>query len=544
LSALRDLHSPMTGPDASAGVATRARRDLRVHAVATPKHPAIVCGEQRLSYAELEALANRIADVLRSFGLERGDHVASLLGNRPEALAVAWAAYRCGLYLTPIATSLAPPELAYLVDDCDAKVVLADAALRDSAASLPQRVSRAIRLLSLGGRVAGYDAIEPLLAAASPLPHDAEPPGALMVYTSGTTGAPKGVIRPLPAADFRGTPAFAADLHRLFDLDGSNRRYLSTAPLYHAAPLRCALAVTAGGGTVHVMERFDAEGALQLLEREAITHSQWVPAMFQRLLELPAARRAAFRAPAHRVAIHGAAPCPAALKQAMIDWWGPILLEYYSGSEGVGLTLIDSIEARARPGSVGHARKGELHVVDGEGREVPAGTDGLVCFSGVPPFAYYKAPEKTRLRTHAQGWQSFGDIGHVDADGYLYLTDRQDDMIISGGVNLYPQEIERVIAATPGVWECAVVGAPDARFGERPVAFIVAERSAAADLSTLVGAVRAACESELGRFKWPTDFIALERLPRTPTGKLVRRELRERAIRDRLEHHPAEEPRS
>ncbi len=532
----------MTGPGSFAG-APAARRDLRGFAAAMPEHPAIVCGEQQLSYAGLEALANRIADVLRSLGVERGDHVASLLGNRPEALAIAWAAYRCGLYLTPIATSLAPPELAYLVDDCDAKIVLADRGLRESAVNLPQRVARAIRWLSFDGAIAGYDAIEPLLATASALPHDDEPPGALMVYTSGTTGAPKGVIRPLPPADFRGTPAFAADLHALFDLAGSDRRYLSTAPLYHAAPLRCALAVTAGGGTVHVMERFDAERALQLLEGEAITHSQWVPAMFQRLLELPAARRAAFRAPAHRVAIHGAAPCSAALKQAMVGWWGPILLEYYSGSEGVGLTLIDSIEAEAKPGSVGRVRKGQLHVVDGEGHEVPAGTTGLVCFSGVPPFAYYKAPEKTRARTHAQGWQSFGDIGHVDTDGYLYLTDRQDDMIISGGVNVYPQEIERVIGATPGVWDCAVVGVADARFGERPIAFLVPERSAAADFPSLVAAVRTACERELGRFKWPADFVALERLPRTPTGKLVRRELRERAIRHRLEHHPLEEPR-
>jgi long-chain acyl-CoA synthetase len=231
--------------------------------------------------------------------------------------------------------------------------------------------------------------------------------------------------------------------------------------------------------------------------------------------------------------VHGAAPCAPALKQAMIDWWGPILLEYYSGSEGIGLTLIDSIEARAKPGSVGRARKGKMHIVDSEGREVPTGTDGLVCFSGVAPFAYYKAAEKTKARTHEMGWQTFGDIGHVDADGYLYLTDRQDDMIVSGGVNLYPQEIERVIGATPGVSDCAVVGVSDLRFGERPMAFVVPERSAAGQVPALVAAVRAACERELGRFKWPVDVLVVERLPRTPTGKLVRRELREHAIRHR-----------
>ena len=523
----------MAGPGRAAGAAKR--RDLRVVAHETPDRPAVVCGEARLSYAEVEALANRLAAVFRSLGLVRGDHAAVLLGNRPEALAIAWGAYRCGVYLTPIATSLAPREIAYLIDDCDAKVVIADAALRDRAAGAAQAVAQTMKWLSWGGSIPGHEAIEPLLARASPSPHENEPPGALMVYTSGTTGAPKGVIRPLPPADFRGTPAFAADLHALFDLAGGDRRYLSTAPLYHAAPLRCALAVTAGGGTVHVMDHFDAGRALDLVEAEAITHSQWVPAMFQRLLELPVARRTTFRAPSHRVAIHGAAPCPPALKQAMIDWWGPILLEYYSGSEGVGLTLIDSHEARSKPGSVGRARKGELHVVDDEGRELPAGATGLVCFSGIAPFEYYKAPEKTKARTQPQGWQTFGDVGHVDADGYLYLTDRADDMIISGGVNVYPQEIERVIAATPGVWDCAVVGVPDSRFGERPVAFVVAERGGVSEVRSLLDAVRRACEHDLGRFKQPVAFFTIERLPRSPTGKLIRRELREEASRHRPE---------
>ena len=499
---------------------------LRRHAIATPAHPALVCGPERLSYAELEALTNRIAGVLRSFGLQRGEHVASLVGNRPEALAIAWAAYRCGLYLTPIATSLAAPEVAYLVDDCDARVLFADAAQRAIAATLPCAARRPVHWLSLRGSIDGYAALEPLVAAASPQPHTEEPPGALMVYTSGTTGAPKGVYRPLPPADYRGTPAFAADLHALFGLVGSDRRYLSTAPLYHAAPLRFALAVTAGGGTVHVMDRFDAELALELIEREGITHSQWVPAMFQRLLELPAHRRASFKAPSHVCAVHGAAPCPPALKQAMIDWWGPILLEYYSGSEGVGLTLIDSLEAQQRPGSVGRVRKGVLHIVDAAGAELPPGETGLITFSGSVPFAYYKAPDKTAARTHPNGWQTFGDIGRVDVDGYLYLTDRQDDMIISGGVNIYPQEIERVIRATPGVWDCAVVGVPDERFGERPVAFVVSVRDHAAAAEELIAAVRQRCAAELGRHKQPADVRSIETLPRSPTGKLLRARLR------------------
>ena len=502
-------------------------RDLRRNAFATPDRPAIVCGGERLSYAELEALANRMAASLRGLGLMRGDHIASLIGNRPEAVAVGWAAWRTGLYLTPMATGLTTSELRYLVEDCDARVVIADAALGEVAASLPT-LSAGRTWLSLRGEIAGFEAFEPLLAAAAPLPMADETPGALMVYTSGTTGSPKGVIRPLPPADYRGTPPFALDLLSLFGLGDEPVRYLSTAPLYHAAPLRFALAVTAGGGTVHVMERFDAELALRLLEEEDITHSQWVPAMFQRLLQLPAERRAAFRAPRHRSAVHGAAPCPAAVKRAMIDWWGPILLEYYSGSEGVGLTLIDSAEALAHPGSVGRVRKGTLHIADESGNELPAGSTGLICFSGVAPFAYYKAPEKTAARTLPQGWQTFGDIGHVDEAGYLYLTDRQDDMIISGGVNVYPQEIEAAILGAPGVWDCAVVGVADERFGECPVAFVVPRRDGASvDPDRLVAAVQEHCEKHLGRVKRPAQIRVIDSLPRSATGKLLRRTLRE-----------------
>ena len=503
-------------------------RDLRRAALATPLRAAIVCGSERLSYAELEALANRMAAALRGLGLVRGDHVASLIGNRPEAVALGWAAWRAGLYLTPMATGLTAGELRYLVENCDAKAVVADGALAEVASSLHGLAGSGRSWLSLRGEIPGFDAMEPMLASVSPLPMADETPGALMVYTSGTTGEPKGVIRPLLPADYRGTPPFAADLLTLFGLGQEPVRYLSTAPLYHAAPLRFALTVTAGGGTAHVMGRFDAEEALRLLEQEEITHSQWVPAMFQRLLQLPAARRAAFKAPMHRSAVHGAAPCTPAVKQAMIEWWGPILVEYYSGSEGVGLTLIDSVEALAKPGSVGRVRKGTLHIADESGNEVAIGTTGLICFSGVAPFAYYKAPEKTAAHTLPQGWQTFGDIGHVDADGYLYLTDRLDDMIISGGVNVYPQEIEAAIREVPGVWDCAVVGVADESFGECPVAFVVPERErAGAAPNELIATVRDHCEQQLGRIKRPAQIRIIESLPRSATGKLLRRALRE-----------------
>lgn len=500
--------------------------DLRQHARAAPERPAIVCGGETLSYSALETLANRMADALRGLGLKRGDHLATLVGNRAEMLALAWAAWRTGLYLSPMSTTLAPRELRYLAEDCDAVAVIVDARLAELAGAVGW--PGGAKLLSMAGALPGFVAFDPLVAAASPEPSEHECPGALMMYTSGTTGAPKGVHRPLLPPDWRGTPPFAADLIALFGVGGDDVRYLSTAPLYHAAPLRVALAVTAGGGTVFVMDRFDAEAALTLIEQEAITHSQWVPAMFQRLLALPLERRRTHHAPAHRCAIHGAAPCPPAVKAAMIAWWGPILLEYYSGSEGVGLTLIDSEEALRHPGSVGRARKGVLHIVDESGRELAAGATGLVCFSAVTPFSYYKAPEKTAARTLPQGWQTFGDIGHVDSDGYLYLTDRLDDMIISGGVNVYPQEIEAVLREAPGVWDCAVVGVPDSRFGERPVAFVVPARSGALDADAFVGALRQHAQRHLGRLKQPDAIYLIPELPRTPTGKLLRRSLRDR----------------
>ncbi len=533
---------PATQPHGSAPAPTPLW-DLRQHAAQAPERTALRCGTARLSYGALEALANRLAAVLRHLGLQRGDHIASLLGNRPEGLALAWAAWRTGLYLTPLPTTLTTTELRYLVQDCEARAVLACASLQAPLEAVATELGASARIhwLSLGGPTPGataFQALEPLLVQASPEPATHEPPGALMMYTSGTTGQPKGVIRPLLPAEWRGTPPFAADLMALFGVGGEDVRYLSTAPLYHAAALRFALAVTAGGGQVQVMEKFDARTALAHLAQSGpntITHSQWVPAMFQRLLALPVAERLAFKAPAHHLAIHGAAPCPVAVKRAMIEWWGPILTEYYSGSEGVGLTMLDSHEALAHPGSVGRARKGQLHIArlddPTQGQALRPGESGLVCFSGISPFAYHKAPEKTAARTLPQGWQSFGDIGHVEAEGYLYLTDRQDDMIISGGVNVYPQEIETAICAVPGVWDCAVAGVADEQFGERPVAFVVARRSDsggapnAEDEALLREAVRRHCEQHLGRIKRPDAIHFIEELPRTPTGKLQRRRL-------------------
>ncbi|WP_423456507.1 AMP-binding protein [Ottowia sp. VDI28] len=500
--------------------------DLRHWALSDPGRLAVRVGDVNTSYGELETQANRMAHVLRAQGIQRGDHIAALMGNGASVFAVVWAAYRLGAYITPVPSTASAEDAAYIVRDCGARVVLADAGLGQILKTLHSIVSGSQVWLSVGGEVGGFLPMDPLLASAPVTPVADESSGALMMYTSGTTGHPKGVWRAL-SPTVSTCPPFAQDLIAMFDVSEGSR-YLSTAPLYHAAPLRFGLAFLAAGGSVYVMQKFEASKALDLLEREQITHSQWVPTMFQRLLALDEKQRERFKAPHHRLALHSAAPCPMPVKRAMLDWWGPILEEYYSGSEGVGLTAITADEWLHRPGSVGRARKGQLHILGDGDEELPDGTAGRVFFSGIAPFAYHGAPEKTAMRTSRQGWQTFGDIGYVDPDGYLFLTDRLDDMIISGGVNIYPQELEAALLEMPSVAEVAVVGAPDSEFGERPVAFVVLGKQALEDglLPDAMGAVDAFALQRLGRIKRPREIRIVEALPYSPQGKLLRRELR------------------
>lgn len=519
------LHS--TNPFSSISMPNNSvRNDLREWAQRAPDRPALVCGDLQLSYGFLDAEANRLAHVFKSRGLARGEHVAALLANGTLSFIMAWAAYRSGLYFTPIPNTLSAPEAAYIVSNSEARIVIVDQRYHAVGSALPGLVDGGIGWLSAGGDIPGYTSLESLMATAASTPRPDETPGNLMFYTSGTTGRPKGVIRPLLPPDHAGPPPFASDLLALFAID-SDTRYLSTAPLYHAAPLRFSLAVTAAGGTVHVMEKFDAAEALRNLQKWDITHSQWVPTMFQRMLQLPDQQRASFAAPHHKLALHSAAPCPVQVKRAMIEWWGPILHEYYSGSEGVGLTSLESEEWLRKPGSVGKARKGTIHVLGDDDAELPSPQIGRIYFSGVGPFAYFNDPEKTAARTTALGYQTFGDVGYVDAEGYLFLTDRLDDMIISGGVNVYPQEIESVLLEVPEVADAAVVGRPHPDFGECAVAFIVARAEFAADSAGVLASARAYCSERLGRVKRPAEFHIVESLPRSATGKLLRRMLRE-----------------
>lgn len=502
--------------------------DIRHWAFAAPQRSALVIDGQHTRYGELEATVNRVARLFARHKLERGDHVAALLPNGPWALVMAWAAWRSGVYFTPVPNALSAQDAAAIVRDCRARVLLIDSAYADLAAGMQGSLPDGLVCYSCTGGIAGLPTIEAAIMQLPGTPRDDESPGALMLYTSGTTGAPKGVWRPLPDPSYAGPPTFAADLISLFGMDAS-MRYLSPAPLYHAAPLRFSLSVTAAGGTVFAMRKFDASSALRMLAEHRITHSQWVPTMMQRMLHLPQQERDAFRAPDHRVAIHAAAPCPPPLKRAMIDWWGPILLEYYAGSEGVGSTVIDSHEWLRRPGSVGRAKRGTIHVIDDDSNELPSGKVGRIFFSGLSPFRYFDAPEKTAARTSPQGWQTLGDLGWIDEEGYLYLTDRMDDMIISGGVNLYPQEIEAALLESPLIADCGVVGMPDPDFGERAVAFVSLRDGTNGDHAPILEALESFARERLGRIKRPSRFVIVDELPRSTAGKLLRRKLRDEA---------------
>lgn len=498
------------------------RAGLREWAERAPGRPALLIdGQTALDYAVLEARANRIAHAIGAAGLTRGDHIAMLMGNTADAVALCWGAYRSGVYLTPVHTALTATETAYIINNCQARLVAVDARFGGVAEQLPA-LCPAATFRALGGEIPRIMPWEPELTCQPETPRADENPGSLMMYSSGTTGAPKGIMRPLPDPDQAHLlPPFARDLVELFHL-GEHTRYLSTAPLYHAAALRFALAVIAGGGFALVMPKFDAARSLQLIDAHGLNVSQWVPTMFRRLLDLPPAVRGTYSGATHTHAIHGAAPCKPSLKRAMIDWWGPILQEYYSGSEGVGLTMIDSHEWLQRPGSAGRARKGILHILGENDEELGPGEVGRVFFSGLPRFEYFGEPEKTASKTSSQGWQTFGDIGRVDTDGYLYLTDRADDMIISGGVNVYPQEIEAAIEEADFVAECGVVGMPDPEFDERPVAFVVP----VAGEENIAERLERHIRTRLGRVKRPRELHVVQSLPLSPTGKLLRRELR------------------
>lgn len=460
--------------------------------------------------------AGRMARLLTNCGLGRGQVVAQLMENSSVFFDALWAAHDHGMYFTPLGTLLTAPELAHILRDSEAAVLVTSRALQEKAHAAAALSPIVRRVLVVDG-----DDREALLQS-EPLARGRSQ-GALLLYSSGTTGVPKGIKPPLPDLSPEEPPALPALLMKLYGVDSSTV-YLSTAPLYHTAPLKWNMAIQMAGGTSVLMGRFDAERALALMERYSVTHSQWVPTMFQRLLRLPEAAKKRDMA-AHRVAVHAAAPCPPATKRAMIDWWGPIIHEYYAGTESNGLTTLDSAEWLAHPGSVGRCVRGALHIMTPDGEtELPEGEPGLIYFESSSHFTYHNDPAKTEAGRNSRGWTTIGDIGFVDREGYLYLTDRRDDVIISGGVNIYPQEIEKLLAAHPAVADCAVIGAPNDDFGEE-VKAIVELAQATHDPATLLIEWLA---PQLAPYKMPRSWEFVDALPRLPTGKLLKRKLKER----------------
>ena len=494
----------------------------------TPEKPALVMARsgETVTYRQLEDRSNQGAQLLRGLGLRRGDAIALMLDNNARFYEICFAAQRSGLFYTPISTRLSTGEAEYIIRDCAASVLIVSASLAGQAAELLQRNREIRQRYSVGGALPGHTAWE-AEAATQPVSRIAdESAGRDMLYSSGTTGRPKGVkLEPLDET-IDATNVLIDVARRLYAMS-QDTIYLSPAPLYHAAPLRFNMTVMRCGGTSVIMEHFDAEEALALIERHRATHSQWVPTMFVRMLKLPPEARTRYDHASLRVAIHAAAPCPVQVKQEMIRWWGPVLYEYYAGTEGNGYVACNSEEWLAHPGTVGRALVGEIRILDDDGNQVPAGKTGTIYFANGPAFEYHNDPEKTAASRSREGWSTLGDVGTVDREGFLYLTDRRHYMIISGGVNIYPQEIENLLVTHPEVADAAVIGVPNEEFGEEVKAVVQPMEMKNAG-RVLAEKLIAYCRENLSHVKCPRSVDFEPELPRHPTGKLYKRLLRDR----------------
>lgn len=508
---------------------------LADHARLTPDKPAMISADtgRAVTFAELNERSNRLAQFLYAQGLRRGDHIAVLMENNLAFMEPVWAAFRSGLYVTTINRYLPADEAAYIASDCGAKALITSYAKRDTAAELLDLIPNCPIRLMVGGVIPGWASYEDAVASCSPEPLAQEWMGDSMLYSSGTTGRPKGILRPLPEI----TPAEGFETRQAsnrYELSAQSV-YLSPAPLYHAAPLAYVLTVQSFGGTVVMMERFDPEQALQLIEKHRVTHSQWVPTMFVRMLKLPPEVRTRYDLSSHKVAVHAAAPCPVEVKRQMIEWWGPILYEYYAGTEASGSTFITSEDWLKHPGSVGRAALGVLHICDEDGNELPVGETGLVYFEReAPTFEYHNDPAKTASARHPKhpNWNALGDVGYLDEDGYLYLTDRKAFMIISGGVNIYPQAIEDALVTHPKVADVAVFGVPDPEMGEA-VKAVIEPAPGQAPSDDLAAELMTYARERLAHYMAPRSIDFIEEMPRLPTGKLYKRILRDAYWQDR-----------
>lgn len=500
-----------------------------IHAAQSPDSVAYVLepSGESVTYAELEATSNQIAHLFRDLGLERGDHIAFVMENHRLYFPLCWGAHRAGLYYTAISSRLGADETAYIVNNSQSQVFVASDYKREVAeAIVPVTPDVKLRLM-VDGTMEAHESFEERISGYPTTPIADESEGSDMLYSSGTTGQPKGVVTPLPSGPLGTAPGVISLAQMLFGFD-TDAVYLSPAPLYHAAPLRFCLSVLRLGGTVVVMEKFDPEEALRLIEKHRVTKSQWVPTMFIRMFKLDPAVRSRYDLSSHQTAIHAAAPCPKEVKKELIEWWGPIVHEYYAGSEGNGFVYTNSEDWLAHEGTVGRPLNAVIHICDDDGNEVDQGESGTIYFESPAAFEYHGDKEKTKGSRHPDHdtWSTLGDVGYVDEDGFLYLTDRKAFMIISGGVNVYPQEAENRLILHPKVMDSAVFGVPNDDFGEEVKAVIQPIDMADAG-PELERELIAFCKEQLADVKCPRSVDFREELPRHPTGKLYKRLLKD-----------------
>ena len=500
------------------------------HSATRPDHPAVVEAEtgKVLTYSELDGAIERLSRYLQSVGIGQGDVIAILAENSPRYLVAAWAAQRTGLYYTAMSTRLTPDETAYILRDSGAKAVLVSHGVAGVAQQVRNMIPEIATWLTIDGEIPGFESFDehvaPIDLSVGEGPALVE--GNDLLYSSGTTGVPKGVKRKLSLVPMEESTDPLASLAQLaFGFD-ENTIYLSPAPLYHAAPLRFCIATQRIGGTVVVMKHFDPVEYLDAIARFKATHTQVVPTMFVRLLKLPEVARTSADVSSLKFCIHAAAPCPVTVKQAMLDWWGPIIHEYYAGTEGNGFVYASPQDWLAHPGTVGRSLTGPLHILDDEGNELPAGERGTVYFEQ-GGFEYHNDPEKTAASRTQQGWTTLGDVGYLDEEGFLFLTDRKAYMIISGGVNIYPQEAENVLTMHPAVADVAVFGIPHEEMGEE-VKAVVQPVEGVVPGPELERELIAYCRERLAHYKCPKSVDFDPELPRHPTGKLYKRLVRDR----------------
>lgn len=501
--------------------------DLTDHAGRTPDKVALVMGSgEARTFGELAERSNRVANLLYEAGMRRGDGVVVMVTNRPEFFEVVWAALHSGLYCTPVNTHLVADEVSYIVRDSGARVLFIDGAFASLARSLDVPAQQLSLRVAIGERMPRHREYEQELARVPAGPPPEPSQGTEMMYSSGTTGYPKAVQRPLPGPEGSWAQmAVEASLAAMYGMT-ANDVYLSPGPLYHSAPFAYSMATMRLGATAVVMERFDPEAALALIERHRVTHAQFVPTMFVRLLKLPEHVRNRYDLSSLRAVIHAAAPCPVEVKEQMMRWLGPIIHEYYGGTEGFAASFIGPEEWLAHRGSVGKPMN-PAHILSDDGEELGVGEIGTIYFEGGPAFEYHNDPGKTASIANHRGWRTLGDMGYLDADGYLYLTDRQTFMVVSGGVNIYPQEAENALVLHPMVADVAVFGVPNAEFGEE-VKAVVQPTDWSAASPELAEELMSWCRGHLAGYKCPRSIDFEREMPRDPSGKLYKRRLRER----------------